>query len=102
MKSPSACDERRKTYMKSTLAFSLLFLGVTSHTSMAQSVGRFSRTGDLTTARQLHTATLLTNGKVLIAGGFTAPNPLPAHVSSFPVHASAELYDPSTRTFTST
>jgi hypothetical protein len=41
----------------------------------------------MTVARSQHTATLLSNGKVLIAGGGVA---------------STELYDPSTGTFTAT
>lgn len=44
----------------------------------------------MTTPRGGHTATLLANGKVLLAGGFFN--------SSVP-HNSAELYDPATRTF---
>jgi hypothetical protein len=52
---------------------------------MAQSPGKFSRTGNLTTTRQFHTATLLTNGRVLITSGFAVPPP-------FSVRASAELY----------
>ena len=57
--------------MKSSLVLSLLFLGVAGDTSMvmAQSPGTFTATGNLTTERMVHTATLLTNGKVLIAGG---------------------------------
>jgi len=58
------------------------------------STGKFTPTGSMTTARgQWQTATLLTNGKVLIAGGFDkSEQPL----------ASAELYDPSTGMFTPT
>ncbi len=50
------------------------------------------RTGSMGTARFGHTATPLANGKVLIAGGQNALNPL----------QSAELYDPVSGTFSST
>ena len=50
------------------------------------SSGAWSLTGSMNTTREFHTATLLTNGKVLIAGGFGNNGFL----------ASAELYDPRT------
>src|SRR4029434_6998465 len=50
-------------------------------------------TGSLNTARTFHTATLLQNGMVLVAGGWAG---------SFPSLASAELYDPANRTWTAT
>ncbi len=62
--------------------------------------GTFSTTGNLNDRRADHAATLLKNGKVLIVGGdFTV------FMNSGTQHlclASAELYDPSTGTFTRT
>jgi hypothetical protein len=54
--------------------------------------GTFSPTGSMATARDLHTATLLSDGRVLIAGGYAGGNSL----------SSAELYDPATGTFSPT
>ncbi len=49
----------------------------------------FARTDDMLTGRVSHTATLLPDGRVLIAGGWGPDGIL----------AAAELYDPATRTF---
>src|SRR5437879_8416873 len=49
--------------------------------------GTWTFTGSLNTARDLHSATLLTNGMVLVAAG--------ADISGNPA-ASAELYNPAT------
>jgi hypothetical protein len=57
--------------------------------------GIFSNTGNLMTSRGGHTATLLANGKVLLAGGADQD---PGGTGM----ASAELYDPSTGVFTPT
>ena len=53
----------------------------------------FGATGSMANARFAHTATLLNNGKVLVAGG--------ADASGNPI-ATAEIYDPSTGKFSST
>ena len=66
----------------------------------AQSPGTFTFTGNLITARFVHTATLLDNGKILIAGGL-GPS-IPATYAPADALSSAELYDPSTHTFTPT
>jgi hypothetical protein len=55
--------------------------------------GTFSSTGSMTAGRAGHTATLLANGKVLIAGGVG---------DSGSPQVSAELYDPVTAAFTAT
>jgi len=57
------------------------------------STGSWTATGSLNTARWGHTATLLTNGKILVAGGVA---------QSGDYLTSAELYDPSTGTWTAT
>ena len=59
--------------------------------------GTFSPTGSVTTARGFHTATLLADGRVLITGGHPA-----AWSATGPFIASAELYDPTTGTFSPT
>jgi hypothetical protein len=55
--------------------------------------GTFSPTGSMATPREVHTATLLANGRVLIIGG------METQIRST---ASAELYDPKTGTFSPT
>jgi Galactose oxidase, central domain len=61
------------------------------------STGRFTATGSLQKARGLHTAALLGNGKVLVAGGANRADPLCIGGIS-----SAELYDPATSSFAPT
>jgi hypothetical protein len=55
--------------------------------------GSWTATGSLTNARYLHTATLLPNGMVLVAGGF---NDSSGDLSG------AELYNPASGTWTDT
>lgn len=64
--------------------------------SSQATAGAFSATGLMTSPRSLHTANLLTDGRVLLAGGVGAGG------SSSTTLASAELYDPITRTFGAT
>ena len=59
----------------------------TVRVAMARPAAAFVQTGRMTVARAAHTATLLLDGRVLIAGGGSA---------------SAELYDPTSQTFTAT
>ena len=66
--------------------------GVTGNCQLYNSTtGSWTQLPDMITPRAYHTATLLTNGKVFIAGGFdVSGNPL----------ASTELFDPTTNIFT--
>jgi hypothetical protein len=59
--------------------------------------GTFTITGSLNNARDFHTATLLNSDLVLVAGGNGSPQP-----QTVGTLASAELYNPATRTFTLT
>jgi len=54
--------------------------------------GGFHTTGGMTVGRASHTATLLPDGTVLVAGGYTATGPT----------TTAEVYDPATGTFVAT
>jgi hypothetical protein len=67
-------------------------VGVLLLAPSALAAGTWSATGSLNTARFEHTATLLPDGKVLVAGG-VGPNGL---------LASAELFDPATGTWSAT
>jgi N-acetylneuraminic acid mutarotase len=77
------------------IAFPLLFLGawLVLVPPCAGAPFVFGNTGSLATARENHTATLLSNGKVLVAGGDTG---VAVNLRS------AELYDPASGTWTAT
>ncbi|HEV2388800.1 MAG TPA: kelch repeat-containing protein [Candidatus Acidoferrales bacterium] len=65
--------------------------------------GSFAPAGTMATARAVHTATLLPNGKVLIAGGGTTEDSCGGGFPYFgPGIAESELYDPATNSFSAT
>lgn len=61
---------------------------------ISQPSGTWQSVGPMTVARADHTTTLLNDGRVLIAGGFNMD-------TDFAVLASAEIFNPTTNTFTS-
>jgi large repetitive protein len=82
--------------MLSIVAFIALLLGLSSSytsTAGAEELGTFIPAGQMTKARWGHTATLLTDGRVLVTGG--------AQTQGVPLSA-AEIYDPATGVFTTT
>ena len=76
---------------KSTVVITTLVLLLS--TDWARASGTWSPTGSMTIGRFVFTATLLPNGKVLVAGGDT-----PGEI----ITNRAELYDPTSGTFTPT
>jgi Galactose oxidase, central domain len=79
--------------MKTSFLLPIILLGAASHSRLAQaqSAGTFTAIANMTTPRCAHTATLLLDGRVLIAGGENASSAL---------LSSTEIYDPATQTFT--
>jgi hypothetical protein len=71
---------------------SAAYNGISASTALTVGPPAIVGTGSMNAARAYHTATLLSNGKVLIAGGFNGSNAL----------SSAEIYDPATGLFTLT
>jgi hypothetical protein len=96
----NAVNRNEKKFSAPSLVLPLLLLGVAGHGALvlAQSAGTFTATGNMITPRFGHTATLLPDGRVLIAGGNTI-----AFVGApyFETN-SADLYDPATGMFAST
>ena len=82
--------------MKANVAFLLFVVMGQSPNAAAQSPGTFTATGNMTMPRAGHTATLLVDGRVLIAGGNSYDG------FGYKILSSAELYDPRTGTFTAT
>src|SRR5678816_1179496 len=74
------------------LVFVVGSLGPTA-VATAQRGGTFAPTGNMVAARSQHSATLLPDGRVLIAGGASG-NPS--------ILTTAEIYDPATGTFRAT
>src|SRR5207245_942141 len=90
---PFALGQRATTKQSAVAAPLLLGSGplATLSTGDDPASGTWTFTGSLNTARYLHTATLLPNGMVVVAG-----------VGIIGVLASAELYDPASGTWTVT
>src|SRR5580765_5733922 len=92
---PRSSDSRIRASRIAALIF-LSFLLASA--ALAQTPGTFAPTGNMTTPRIFHTATLLADGRVLIAGGQRL-GPPPGYFTNL---SSAEIYDPRTGIFTAT
>ena len=78
---------------RAALALSLIVLALGTRAAQAAAPG-FTPAEYMNIPREAHTATLLNNGKVLVAGGFSSINNRRS--------TSAELYDPASNTWSMT
>jgi len=83
-----------------TAADPICIAGISSAEVYDPAVGSFTAIGNMTALRYAHTATLLSNGKVLLVGGFASTNDCMDLGES--AQASAEIYDPSNGSFHAT
>jgi hypothetical protein len=74
------------------ISLSAVFLTLTAASARRELDPSWTVTGSLGTARDFHTATLLPDGRVLVAGGFGTSDVL----------SSAQLYDPAAGMWTTT
>src|SRR6266487_3627342 len=89
---PFALGQRTTTKQSAVAVPLLLGSAPVSPLSGSDAPFTFTNTGSLNTARFAHTATLLSNGKMLVAGGFANSGNL----------TSAELYDPASGSWSAT
>jgi N-acetylneuraminic acid mutarotase len=95
MRDPGIAPQVR-TAIRTTVLRLLSIAVVLEPAAIAQAIDSYwTQTGDLNTPRYAHTATLLHNGKVLVAGG-AGPN------SCSTPTADAELYDPTSGKWSAT
>lgn len=83
----------RTTIISLLAALALAACGGSDDSTSYTGAGTFKATGSMTSSRSMPTATLLVDGRVLIAGG---------SANNGDALASAELYNPPTRTFSAT
>jgi N-acetylneuraminic acid mutarotase len=89
----------QKFFLTFSLSLSFLFLAQSETFAAAPSNGAWTPVGSMATRRILSASTLLQNGKVLVAGG----QPSGGGTATFePLINFTELYDPNTRTWSTT